>query len=174
VLDGNVVRGRRNLRFLKLASRLKKARKQQGLSRCGLSVAAGLTNQAVSYIENQDRIPRISTVSRLAQVLGLAPGWLAFGLSASIHPGSTEPAVLAERLRLVRAARGLSRTSLAEAAVVLAGSIQRIEEGRGAANVETVERLAIALDVSPAWLAFGDGDPASALVRPILTTAPSS
>lgn len=153
-----MVRGRRNLRFLKLAERLKKTRKQRGFSRCGLSVAAGLTNQAVSYIEDQDRVPRISTVARLAQVLAVPPGWLAFGLGASAHPGgSSEPAELAERLRVVRAAHGLSRTALAQAAVVLAGSIQRIEEGRGAANVETVERLAIALDVSPAWLAFGEG-----------------
>jgi transcriptional regulator with XRE-family HTH domain len=161
-----VVRGRRNLRFLKLAERLKKTRKQRGFSRFGLSVAAGLTNQAVSYIEDQERVPRISTVARLAQVLGVTPGWLAFGLGASSHAGAAMPVELAERLRVIRAAHGLSRTVLAEASVVLAGSIQRIEEGRGAANVETVERLAIALGVSPAWLAFGEGTAPPTSVQP--------
>lgn len=158
MLDGGVVRGRRNPRHFKLASRLKKLRIERGYSRCGLSAAAGLTNRVVSYIEQQDRLPRISTVARLARVLGVTPGWLAFGLGDPTTPQSHDASELAVRLRARRAMYSLSRAALAAAAGVLEGSVQRIEEGRGEANVDSVERLAVALGVSPAWLAFGEGE----------------
>lgn len=166
VLDGGVVRGRRNPRHFKLASRLKQLRTERGYSRSNLSAAAGLTNRVVGYIEQQERIPRISTVARLASVLGVTPGWLAFGLGgpSGAHASATDE--LAARLRAVRAMHALSRAKLAAAAGVLEGSVQRIEEGRGEANVDTVERLAITLGVSPSWLAFGEGAPPASLARP--------
>lgn len=158
VLDGGVVRGRRNPRHFKLASRLRQVRTERGYSRSNLSAAAGLTNRVVGYIEQQERIPHISTVVRLARVLGVAPGWLAFGLGVPDGPQASDTSELAVRLRAQRAMYALSRAALAKSAGVLEGSVQRIEEGRGEANVDTVERLAIALDVSPAWLAFGEGE----------------
>lgn len=157
VLDGGVVRGRRNPGHYKLASRLKQLRTELGYSRSSLSAAAGLTNRVVGYIEQQERIPRLSTVARLASVLGVAPGWLAFGQGEQTLVRSSEATEFAARLQAVRAMHALSRATLAAAAGVLEGSVQRIEEGRGEANVETVERLAIALGVSAAWLAFGEG-----------------
>lgn len=99
----------------------------------------------------------MSTVTRLASVLGVAPGWLAFGQGEQTLLRSSEAPEFAARLQAVRAMHALSRATLATAAGVLEGSVQRIEEGRGEANVETVERLAIALGVSAAWLAFGEG-----------------
>lgn len=166
VLDGGVVRGRRNPRHFKLASRLKQLRTERGYSRSNLSAAAGLTNRVVGYIEQQERIPRISTVARLARVLGVAPGWLAFGLGEPTTLHAAEADELAIRLRALRAMHSLSRAKLASAAGVLEGSVQRIEEGRGEANVDTVERLAIALGVSPSWLAFGEGAPPASLAWP--------
>lgn len=157
VLDGSVVRGRRNPGHFKLASRLKQLRTELGYSRSSLSAAAGLTNRVVGYIEQQERIPRLSTVVRLASTLGVAPGWLAFGHGDRTPARSSEAMEFAARLQAVRAMHALSRATLAAAAGVLEGSVQRIEEGRGEANVETVERLAIALGVSAAWLAFGEG-----------------
>lgn len=124
----------------------------------GLARAAGVTNKVVGYLEEQDRTPRISTIAKLAAALQVSPGWLAYG-AAEPHPSGsvTDCSQLSERLRVLRTSRGLSREGLAAAAQVRAGSVQHIEEGRGAANVDTIERLAVALDISPAWLAFGDG-----------------
>lgn len=166
MIDGGVVRGRRNPRHFKLAGRLKKLRQERGYSRSALSQAAGFTSRVVGYIEQQDRVPRISTVVRLARVLAVSPGWLAFGLGDPTAPQSQDANELAVRLRALRSRCALSRAALAEAAGVLEGSVQRIEEGRGEANVDTVERLAIALGVSPSWLAFGEGAPPASLARP--------
>ncbi len=41
------------------------------LSLNGVSTAAGLSRQAVSFIENEQRVPTIDTLLRLAEELGL-------------------------------------------------------------------------------------------------------
>jgi transcriptional regulator with XRE-family HTH domain len=167
MLQGAVVRGRRNPLHLKLPQRLKKSRKTRGLSPFALSQRAGLANSVVGYIEEDSRIPRISTVAQLAGVLGVSPGWLAYGMRPSTLIGGADGHLgLAVRLKALRTKLNLSRAELADAAGVTTGPIQNIELGLGAPGVDTVERLAIALDVSPAWLAFGEGDAAARRLRP--------
>src|SRR5262249_8777163 len=111
---------------------------------------------------------RIVTVEKLATALEISSGWLAFGLAGPVprqqaagHPG------LAARLKQIRAAYGLSRAALSQAAVVPVGSLQHIEEGGGAARADALERLGVALDVSPAWLAFGEGGTPTGLELPV-------
>lgn len=159
MLHGAVVRGRRNPRYLKLPKRLKKARKAKGLSSCALSQTAGLANSVVGYIEEESRIPRITTVARLAEALGISPSWLAYGIGPSTPASRADGhRSLAVRLKALRTKLNLSRAELADAAGVTTGPIQNIELGRGAPGVDTIERLATALNVSPAWLAFGGGE----------------
>ena len=156
MLLGGVVRGRRNPRHFLLPTRLQKARLANGLTRTKLSQLAGLTNKAVSDIEDKRILPRITTIARLAQVLGVSPGWLTFGIG-DLPPSEVCAETLGQRLRESRSARGLSRATLGRSAQVSVGAIQHLEDERGVANAETIERLAVALDVSPAWLAFGEG-----------------
>jgi transcriptional regulator with XRE-family HTH domain len=63
---------------------------------------------------------------------------------------------MGERLQIARTERSFSKATLASAANLNPGSILGIERG-GQAGVDTVEALAKALQVSPAWLAFGIG-----------------
>jgi DNA-binding XRE family transcriptional regulator len=113
------------------------------------------------------RTPRTHTVIKLARVLGVAPGWLAYGLGSQTEfKADDNGAGLTARLKAMRTLRSLSRAALAEAAGVQVGAIQNIEEGQAAPRINTIERLAIALDVTPAWLAFGEGESPAALDRP--------
>ncbi len=64
---------------------------------------------------------------------------------------------LGERLFEARDRAGFTLRELGQRSGVSWSSISAIEKGRQSATAETVERLAIALNVRPAWLAFGEG-----------------
>jgi transcriptional regulator with XRE-family HTH domain len=124
-------------------------------------------------------LPRIDTIERLACALGVPASWLAFGEQAGqpfrkrrpspvLPPAAPEPvpeglpyeglhAGMAERLRSTREALGMSLRELSGPAQVSFEQIRKCEAGLTIARVDTCERLALALDVAPGWLAYGVG-----------------
>lgn len=63
---------------------------------------------------------------------------------------------IAARLREARLSKNLTLGELARVAGIPSRqTIYNIETGRQAASVEQLEKLAAALDVSPAWLTYG-------------------
>lgn len=72
-----------------------------------------------------------------------------------VRPAS---AGIGARLAEARARAGLSMAGLAQAANVSPSTIHDIEKDRRSPAIELVERLALALGVSPSWLAYGEGD----------------
>lgn len=153
-----MVRGSPNPRHLGLPARLRKARKLSGLSRKGMVQKVGAGETAARDIETGQRIPTVGMIARLASALSVSAGWLAFGLG-EMHTDS--PAATCEemgaRLQTARIAREHTKASLARLAELTAPSIAQIENG-GQAGVDTIDRLARSLRVSPAWLAYGLGD----------------
>lgn len=67
-----------------------------------------------------------------------------------------------DRLKSLRQKRGLSLNALGIAAGLTYTTIHNIETGRTVPGIDTVEKIADALDISAAWLAFGEGEPPSA------------
>ena len=65
-----------------------------------------------------------------------------------------------QRIKAAREAKGLTQSALADAADVRQGQISKIENGDGSATIETVMRLAAALEVSVDFL-VGHSAPAS-------------
>lgn len=61
------------------------------------------------------------------------------------------------RLAAARAQSGLSVRAIGAAAGVSHQTVSVLEHGPHDPSLGTVERLAIALDVAPEWLAFGVG-----------------
>lgn len=59
------------------------------------------------------------------------------------------------RLEAVRLAGDLFQSELSEKAGMARGTARKLEARERCPNVETVERIACALGVSPTWLAFG-------------------
>lgn len=108
-------------------------------------------------IENGIRIPRLPMVEQLARVLGLSPSRLAFGLELPVDPyEGTRSAGFAVRLREARSLRDVTVRELGRASGVVEGTVRAMERGT-MPQVDTVELIAQALKVSPAWLAFGEG-----------------
>ena len=70
--------------------------------------------------------------------------------------------LFSRRLKKAHKASRLSYASLAEAAGLSgAGTVQYLASGDRTPRIDTVERLARALDVSPCWLAYGYDGPLS-------------
>lgn len=67
------------------------------------------------------------------------------------------PAGFAARLVAARKHHNLTFRELGEFAGVSHTAVQLLEQGKRTPSIETAERLAVALDVAPAWLAFGAG-----------------
>ena len=64
---------------------------------------------------------------------------------------------IGSRLRWARERRVLTQRQLAEQASVQEVTVSRIENGHyGPPKASTLQRLAAALEVDPAWLRFGD------------------
>jgi transcriptional regulator with XRE-family HTH domain len=64
------------------------------------------------------------------------------------------------RLRRTRRAQDVTLQQLAAQSGVAYQSINRIERGHTQPKIETVAKLATALNVDMKWLAFGDDEPA--------------
>jgi len=111
-------------------------------------------------IENGIRIPRLPMVEQLARVLGLSPSRLAFGFELELIPvvphEGTRSAGFAARLKEARSLREVTVRELGRASGVVEGTVRAMERGT-MPQVDTVERAATSLGVSPAWLAFGEG-----------------
>ncbi len=165
-----VVRGRRNPLHFTIARRLKKAREARAWSSRKLALAAGLAEDTSLAIEMKGRVPYLDTIERLALALGLSPSFLAYGVEMDSPPplpgGELRSAGCGARLEKLREHRGLSKLALGERAGIAGSALFPIETGRVSPSVATIEAVATALDVSPCWLAFGEG--ASPLVNPEL------
>ena len=155
----SMVRGRKNPLYFGFSTRLKMARKTAGHSRFGLtSKTSSLDRDLVSSLEQGHRVPRLDTVEKIARALGLSPAFLAYGLSGECQRGEALQAdEVGVRLRTVRLSQGLSVLAVAEAAGTSHTAVGKIERGGTMPTIATVEALAKALDVSPAWLAYGIG-----------------
>lgn len=152
-----MVRGRRNPRYLGLPARLRKARNGSDLTRMGLAEKAGVGAPTVLYTETNKRIPTVATVSRLATALDVCAGWLGFGIGdAHAASDSTNTDDMGTRLHTARDNGGLTKAALARIVDLSPSAFAKIENG-GQTGIDTIEKLAIALRVSPAWLAFGVG-----------------
>lgn len=87
---------------------------------------------------------------------GGAGSWRARPTAAA--PPAPALETVAARLRHARDLRGLGRNRLSDAAGLSPAAVQWIEEHPGQSpKVDTIEKLAGALDVAPEWLAWGRG-----------------
>ena len=158
VIPGCMVRGRKNPLHFGLGKRLRAVRRQRDIGGKPLSIAANLAATAVLRIEAEASVPSIDAVAKLATVLHVSPGYLAYGIDSQVRLVSSEPpTTLAERLRQVRELRGLSLNALAKVSGVARTTIGYLEAETTTPSVATVELLAHALGVPAPWLAYGEG-----------------
>lgn len=176
-LQGRVTRGRKNPLWKDLPSRLKWLRSQSGLNQYSLGLIAGIGNTVIAYLERGGR-PKISTVERLAAALGVPACFLAFGErgerpftfripreeqplpvgAPNAQVGDQLHAGFAIRLTQARELRRISLRELSRRANISVTAVSNYERAINVPLIDAVEQLAVALDVSPCWLAYGTGD----------------
>lgn len=181
VLAGRVVRGRKNPLCLSVGSRLQQARERANLTVASLGIAARMSHQVVRSIEEGANLPLIDTLERIAAALGVSPCWLAYGTEGTEPFSFRKPVpqgpdaemagpdtvfhrthkLVGERCRTLREARGFSLRQLAAAAGISVQTVANTESGKTVPKVDNVERLAVALQCAPCWLAFGIGSSGS-------------
>ncbi len=162
-----MVRGRKNPLHYGFAARLKKERQKAGHSRHGLTAKSEvLDGKAVYMLELGQRVPRLDTIERIAYALGLSPGYLAYGIAGDCVPAEKLRADgVGDRLRAARQSRNLSMRALARDAALTETTVRSTESGKTVPTIATVEALAVALRLSPAWLGYGVGPQALPLRR---------
>ncbi len=69
-----------------IGERVKQARERRFMTQSELSVKAGIQIATISRIENnrQESRPRLSTIRKLAEVLGVDPSWIMYGVEEGI------------------------------------------------------------------------------------------
>ena len=159
MLPSRVVRGRRNPQHVGFPLRLARARKAAGLTAAALSLTAGMAHNTAGDLEAGGRHPRVDTVEKLASVLRISPGLLAYGIESHYEPGAASlSSGLPARLAQLRQERSLSCRELGRRSDTSHKFIQMTETGATVPSIAKVEQLAQALAVSPSWLAFGIGE----------------
>ena len=136
--------------------RMRKTRLSAGMHAAGLAAAAGLGKPVVGRLERGEGIPLISTAEKLADALKVSPGWLVYGLASDWEPATELRCKgLAARLRQVRDELGLSLADVGKHAGSSGAAVLAVER-KTLPTIASLENLATALGVSPAWLAFGE------------------
>lgn len=175
-----VTQGRKNPLWMSLPTRLERLRRRSDVSQNWLAKETSVASPIVSRIEANTTRPKVDTVEKLAAGLGVSPIYLAFGPEGGERFRLKTPAYLknddepdpqpgagvyteryrgcSERLRSSRERLGLSLRELAAAATVSYQAVLNTENGETVPRVDTIEAIAVALDVAPGWLAYGEDE----------------
>jgi transcriptional regulator with XRE-family HTH domain len=95
------------------------ARRGRAVTQTALAASIGVSPGAVSQWENGTTEPTLSIIPKLAQALGVTPGWLAFGESSEAAPllnPATDRKLTSEELDAARAEVAALRASQATSA----------------------------------------------------------
>lgn len=129
--------------------KLKAAREAAGLTRKALAASLGVAYRTVYGWETEDRAPERATQRKLREVLRGSPPIMEAKEEDSVTTG--------ERIRAERQAAGMTQKALGEACEIAEPTIRRYEAGKLNPKIETLEKIAGALNVKAEALR-GDTD----------------
>ena len=116
---------------------LKKIRKDKGLTQDKLSEVTKISIASIQRYESGKRQPNIQTVNKFAEALGVTINTLL----------KDENISLGENIKKLRKNKGLSQKQLAEILNLSEITIRRYEKCSNIPTIETLDKIAIALDV---------------------------
>jgi transcriptional regulator with XRE-family HTH domain len=122
----------------------------RGLSQSRVARAAGLSQPALSTYEAGKRELRLTSASRLANVLGISLHDLTTGLPPpqTVGPSGDGKPTIGRRARAWRMKRGLSQAKLAQLTHLTQKSLSNYETGKRELSLASALRLAAALDIT--------------------------
>lgn len=125
---------------LGFGDRVRFAREKKGMTISTLAKEVQLSAAYLAEIEKNKTMPAVSTIKKLAQVLGVPETVLL-----------AENSALGLKLKLIREEQGLTQAALAEKATVSPGLIAQIEQGKVQPSFKSIEKIAGVLGVSPCF-----------------------
>ncbi|HAG07737.1 MAG TPA: transcriptional regulator [Peptococcaceae bacterium] len=141
-----LIRGEGSKTGLLLGQRIRLFRGEMGLSIQELASRAGISASYLGEIERGVVYPSVKILKMLAGELGV-PVYVLLGQGSS----------LGHRLKALREEYGLTQARLARLAGVTAGLIGQIEQGKVQPSLNTLEKIAQALGVSPCYFITESG-----------------
>jgi transcriptional regulator with XRE-family HTH domain len=120
-------------------------------------LSEGASAKNIGRIEDEEVIPRQSTLQKISQFGNVDLNWLTTG-QCVLKPNDLVTTIgVAERISAARQAAGLSRLALAKASELGSSSknIQRLEAGQHRPTFRTVTKIAKALKMSATDIAYG-------------------
>lgn len=177
----DVTRGRKNPLWTGLSKRLRCLRELAKINQAELAALSSCAHSTVWRVETNRYRTSVDVVEVLALALGVSPTFLAFGhegvipfrqkqpvpdvlpvdpapcLSKTVCGSAAAHCGVGARLTRAREVRGCTLRGLAQRAGLSAQAVLYIENAKVVPKVDTCELLAVALDVAPGWLAYGEG-----------------
>ncbi|MBC7341666.1 MAG: transcriptional regulator [Clostridia bacterium] len=137
-LDGDI-------KGISLGDKVRLLREEKNWTLNQLAEKAGISISYLSEIERGNVYPAVHTVRRLAEELGVSP-------SVLVGQGGA----LGHKIRKAREEQGLTQAELARLAGVSGGLIGQIEHGKVQPSLQTVEKIAGVLGMSPCYFIVED------------------
>lgn len=128
-----------------LGEKLRLLREQKQWTLSEFAEKADVSISYLSEIERGNVYPAIDTLKRIARTLDVS-------LQDLIGRGG----ILGSKLRMVREEQGLTQGELAKQAGISAGLVGQIEQGKVQPSLQTVEKIADAVGVSPCYFLIDD------------------
>lgn len=116
------------LNMIGIGDRIKKRRKELGLSQTDIYDKCDISSGALSKIENGKTVPSIIAFYKLAQVLDCDMNWLATGLSSNMQ--KTQFCIFEENL--LKGFRELPNEDQEELMEILNMKLRKVEKAKGA------------------------------------------
>ena len=126
-----------------VGERIKEARQAKGLTQAELGARLGLPYQSIGQWERDLRRPKLETLQRLAEELDVSWEELADAPARRRESHMT----IGERIRMARLEKGLTQRELGEKSGIAEPTIRKYELGKLNPKLETLKRLALALDM---------------------------
>ena len=125
--------------------KLKELREERNLSQKELGdKMGGITQQTIAQCEKKETVPKLETVSKIADALEINPNIFYSDFSQSVADDSGG---IGEKIKAVRLQKGVSQTALAKILGVSTAMICQYEVGKRKPKVETLSKIAGALGV---------------------------
>lgn len=125
--------------------KLKRLREERNLSQKELGdKMGGITQQTIAQYEKKETVPKIETVSKIADALEINPNIFYSDFSQSVADDSGG---IGEKIKAVRLQKGVSQAALAKCLGVSTAMICQYEVGKRKPKVETLSKIAGALGV---------------------------
>lgn len=137
---GQLVEIDNEIQGISMGEKIRLLREQKGISPQKFADKIEISHTYLSDIERGIVCPAVTTIRRVAEVLGTPVSIL-----------MTHQSNIGHKLRIVREEQGMTQQQLAQQASLSAGLIGQIEHGRVQPSLKTLEKISTAMGISPCF-----------------------